>query len=104
MADFLGKIFGKKEAVKIGNLTPLSGDYAYYGEWEKRGIDLALGEINKSGGINGREVEIVRVDDRADPVACVEALNGLIHIHKVQVIVGPIGSDSVIADAPLIGR
>jgi branched-chain amino acid transport system substrate-binding protein len=100
MAKFLDKFLGKIEPIKIGNLTPLSGEYAYFGEWEKEGIDLALEEINKKGGINGHPVVVVREDDQADPVASVQALNKLILTEKVQAVIGPINSDSVIANAP----
>jgi ABC-type branched-chain amino acid transport systems, periplasmic component len=41
------KLFSSAEPVKIGHLTPLSGEYAYFGEWEKEGVDLAAEELNK---------------------------------------------------------
>lgn len=96
----MGTELNKKDPVKLGNINAITGDYAYYGEWEKSGIDLALEEINCRGGINGRPVEVIREDDRADPVCSMEAVNKLIHVDKVQAIVGLIRSDNLIADAP----
>jgi branched-chain amino acid transport system substrate-binding protein len=104
MANILGKILGKKEMIKIGSITSITGDFAYYGELEKMGIDLALEEINKNGGINGMPLEIVREDDQSDPIRSVEVLNKLIHVDKIQAVIGSITSDEVIAQAPFIEK
>jgi len=97
----LSSLLGKKESIKIGNLAPLSGDYSYYGEWEKEGIDLALEEINKRGGINGQKVLVVREDDGADADKSMMALSKLIFADKVQAVIGPISSDILLADTPI---
>ena len=94
----------QEETVKIGSITSITGEYAYYGELEKRGIDLALEEINKNGGINGLPVEIVREDDQGDPIRSVEVLNKLIQVDKIQAVIGSITSDEVIAQAPFIEK
>lgn len=104
MANFIGKILGKKEPIRIGNLTSITGEFAYYAEWERRGIELALEEINGKGGINGQPVQIVREDDQSDPVRSVEAINKLIREDKIQAIIGPISSDAVISDAPFVEK
>ncbi len=104
MAKILDKILGKKETVKIGSLSPLTGQFAYYGEWEKQGTDLAVEEINKKGGINGQPVEIVREDDQADPVQSVQAFNKLILVDKIQAVIGSLASEAVLADAPFANK
>ena len=103
MVKLSDKILGKKP-IKIGNISVMTGDYAHYGDWEKGGIDLALEEINKRGGIDGRPVELIREDDQADPVRSVEAVNKLVHVDKIQAIIGPLSSDNLIADAPFVGK
>jgi len=104
MAKLADKLLDKKEPIKIGVISVMTGDYAYYGDWEKSGIDLALEEINNQGGIGGRPVEIVREDDQADPVRSVEAVNKLVHVDKIQAIIGPMSSDNLIADAPFAAK
>ena len=89
------------EPIKIGHITPLTGDAASYGEWEKDGTDLALAEINAKGGINGHQVVIVREDDKADPAQSVTALNKLISVDKVQSVIGAVSSGATLADAPI---
>jgi branched-chain amino acid transport system substrate-binding protein len=89
------------EPIKVGHITPLTGDAASYGEWEKDGTDLALAEINAKGGINGHQVVIVREDDKADPAQSVTALNKLISVDKVQAVIGAVSSGATLADAPI---
>jgi len=101
MANPLKSIFTKKEPIKIGHLVPLSGDYAYYGELEKEGTELAAEVINKKGGINGQNILVVREDDQADADKSVLALSKLIFTDKVQAVIGSISSDALLADTPI---
>ena len=79
---------GKKEAgeMKIGVLTPLSGEGATYGEATKRGVDLAISEINIQGGVNGKKVRIVYEDSQISPQVGTKAIQKLISVDKVPVI------------------
>ena len=90
-----------EEVYKIGAILPLSGDAAQYGEWGKRGISLAVDEINSKGGINGKKIEVVYEDDAAEPKRGVSAVNKLINVDKVKVIIGPIPSTVTLAVAPI---
>jgi len=101
MTNAIKSLFAKKEPVKIGHLTPLSGEYARYGVWESEGIDLAAARINKKGGINGQKVVIAREDDRLDPVLSVVVFNKLIDTQKIQAAIGSPNSDVILADAAI---
>jgi branched-chain amino acid transport system substrate-binding protein len=59
--------FGAAKAYKIGTEQPLSGAGAAGGKTALVGIQMAADRINKSGGINGRPVELVVVDDESKP-------------------------------------
>jgi branched-chain amino acid transport system substrate-binding protein len=87
--------------IKIGHITPLTGDAATYGEWEKEGADMALTEWNAKGGINGCQVMIVREDDKVDPAQSVTALNKMISVDKVQAVMGLPSSGETLASAPV---
>jgi len=104
MAKISDKILNGKEPIKIGNISVMSGEYAFYGNWEKNGVDLAAEELNGRGGINGRLFEIIREDDQADPVRSMEAISKLIHVDKVYAIIGPMSSDNLVADAPFAAK
>ena len=46
--------YSQDKVVRIGGLFPTSGPGAYFGMQDKQGIDLAVEQINKGGGIVGR--------------------------------------------------
>ncbi len=54
------------ETIKVGILLPLSGSLEYFGEMEKQSFDLALEEINRGGGINGRKLDFIYQDTKGD--------------------------------------
>jgi len=55
------------ETIKIGLQAPLTGDYAAEGQWAKQSVEIAAELINKKGGVLGKQVEIVVVDDASNP-------------------------------------
>src|SRR5687768_10894965 len=67
-----------QEPIKIGLVTALSGQSARAGEAITRGLQIAIDEINASGGILKRKVELVRRDDEATPQKGVIAARELI--------------------------
>ena len=63
-------IYPKKkepEVIKIGAILPLTGPSSEIGIWQKKGIDLAVENINKTGGIDGKKVVVQYEDSRGDP-------------------------------------
>lgn len=86
----------KKEqgSIKIGLLTPLSGENAYIGGEIKKAVELCAEELKLGGGIWGREVEIVVYDDENDPTESVAGYNSLLG-EGVLGIIGP--ADSICA-------
>jgi len=97
---------GKKDSgeIRIGVITPLSGEGATYGEATKRGADLAVEEINKAGGIQGSKVRLIYEDDKIDPQEGAKAIQKLISIDKVPIILGAFGSSVTLAIAPIAER
>lgn len=93
----------KKEAepIKIGAILPLTGDIAEYGERCKKGIDLAVEEINNQGGINGRILEIIYEDSKGVAKEGVAAAQKLVNINKVKVIIGAVASSVTLAVEPI---
>jgi branched-chain amino acid transport system substrate-binding protein len=75
-------------SLRIGVAIPLTGIASVVGESEKNGIDLAVKEINQSGGINGRSIEVVFEDDHTDPKQTVGAVQKLINIDGATVLIG----------------
>lgn len=96
---------GKKEedVIKIGAIVPQTGPFAVYGDPVKKGMLLALDEINKSGGINGQKIDLVIEDDAANPKNAVNAFTKLVN-ENIKVVLGPLSSGSSLATAPIAER
>jgi len=86
---------GGKE-IKIGLITPLSGDVKTFGESVKNAFEIAGEEANAKGGVAGRRIIPVIVDDRNDPTEASNAANLLINQHRVKAIVGSVTSKTTI--------
>lgn len=76
------------EPVRIGITTILSGPTADRGQSEQYGAQLALNEINESGGVLGRPVEAFYADNACKPDIGVPATKRLIEQEHVPVIIG----------------
>jgi branched-chain amino acid transport system substrate-binding protein len=82
------------EVIKLGNLTQLSGALATPGSETKRGIDLALEELdNKLGGV---PVKYYPVDDKSNPAEAVNGASKLIDELKVDFVTGLGASNTLI--------
>lgn len=87
--------------IKIGAILPLTGDAATYGTALKKGVDLALEEVNAGGGIGNKKVVVVYEDSQEDPKSAVSAINKLISVDKVRVVIGDMFSSVTLAIAPI---
>ena len=50
-------VIAAQAPVKLGFVYIMSGPFATYGQFAKQGAELAIDEINRAGGINGRKIE-----------------------------------------------
>ncbi len=97
---FCSAVYGwGAEPIKLGSVLRLSVG-AEHGIPSKRGVELAVEEVNKAGGINGQKVEVIFEDEKDSPTACVNAVQKLINVDKVVAIVGPMTSGGVLAAGP----
>lgn len=87
----------KVEPIRIGFSHPFTGPASELGATVKRGIDLAVEEINESGGILGRPIKIFLADDKCDPMEGPKAIHKLINVDKVDFIMGPQCSSVVLS-------
>ncbi len=93
----------KQEAkeIKIGAILPLTGSGAKYGQSAKKGIDLAVEEINALGGIRDKTLRVIYEDSMLDPKQGVSAINKLVTVNKVPAIIGAMASSVTLAIAPI---
>ena len=74
--------------IKVGVVLPLTGEQAKFGEIEKNSFQMALEEINKAGGVNGRSIELLFEDDTGKPEVGRSAVEKLISRDNVIVLTG----------------
>ena len=91
----------KKDVIKIGNFGAISGDQAVWGQAEANGLKMVADQINKAGGILGRQVEIITYDDKGDQLEAVNAVKRLIDEDHVAAIIGCNSSGRNMAVAPI---
>ncbi len=87
--------------IKIGFIGPLSGDAASFGEVVKKSVDLAVNEVNQSGGINGRKIQIIYEDGKCNGTTAVSAAHKLVDIDKVRYIIGGMCSSESFSIIPI---
>lgn len=85
-----------KEPIKIGLCAMITGAAPADGERMRNAVTLAVEEINKAGGLLGREVQLIIEDDQTDQTGAVNACNKLIS-QGVCAVIGPHRSTNVTA-------
>ncbi|MBI1825952.1 MAG: ABC transporter substrate-binding protein [Planctomycetes bacterium] len=92
------------DPIKIGHLASITGSEAAFGTSSDNGVRLAMEERNAAGGILGRPIEIVSVDDQSKNQEVNNCMMKLIQQDKVVAVVGEIASSNTIAAAPAAQR
>jgi branched-chain amino acid transport system substrate-binding protein len=94
-----------QEAIKIGAVLPLSkAAFAQAGEEQRRGLLMALEEINQAGGVLGKKVELIIEDDTGEPSVGIAAAEKLISRDKVVALIGGYSSTITYAQLNAIQR
>ena len=97
---FLVACSRQDNVVRVGALLPLSGSGANYGKSLQQGLELAATDINATGGIGGKKLQIIYEDSQGDAKTGVSGFNKLISVDNVPVVIGSISS-VVLAVAPI---
>ena len=89
------------DTVKLGMLTPTSGDLAQYGIAVQNAAEMAVKELNEAGGINGATVELIVYDNEGDPTKSINLFNRLVDEDEIVALVGPVISGTSLVVGPL---
>src|SRR5882757_1593891 len=107
VACVLGVAPAMAQPIVIGVSTPQTGVAAVASEWEMWGVNLAVEEINASGGLlGGRKIELMVLDNKCNPSEAVNVANKLVEA-KVVAIEGAhcssahLASMKIVADAKI---
>lgn len=90
------------ETVKFGSTLDLTGPNATYGDQVKKGIDLAVNEINDQGGIGGKKIVVSFLDSKSDAKLAVTNAQQFISVNNTKVLLGEISSSATQAMIPVV--
>jgi branched-chain amino acid transport system substrate-binding protein len=94
-----------QDTIKIGAVLPLSkAAFAQAGEEQRRGLLMALEEINQTGGVLGKKVELIIEDDTGEPSVGIGAAEKLLTRDKVAALIGGYSSTITFAQMNAIQR
>ncbi|WP_295984885.1 ABC transporter substrate-binding protein [uncultured Variovorax sp.] len=82
--------------IKIGEINSYKAQPAFL-EPYKKGMELAVDEINAKGGVNGKKIELISRDDNANPGDAVRVAEELISREKIDVLAGAFLSNTGLA-------
>lgn len=85
------------DTIKVGVNLELTGTVAAYGNAENNGVKLAVQEINKAGGVDGKKIELVTKDNKSENAEASTAATNLTIQSQVNAMIGPATSGAVAA-------
>ncbi len=88
--------------IKIGFIAPLTGDLGNLSQNAQVAVKIAVREINETGGIDGRNIEVIYEDSQCDGKLSIAAAKKLIEIDDVSFILGDLCSPGLIAMAETV--
>jgi branched-chain amino acid transport system substrate-binding protein len=95
--------FGQ-QPILVGAAMPQSGILADVAADLRKGLLLWQDEVNAGGGLLGRRVELLLLDDRSEPGAVGKLYEQLILEHKADLLIGPLGSAASLGAAAVAER
>jgi len=92
---------GSDESIKIGGAFSFTGFSEEWGVPSRNGVMLAIEDLNKSGGINGKKMVLVEEDTKGTEIGSVGAVHKLADVDSVKFIIGPTWLDGFGGPRPL---
>jgi branched-chain amino acid transport system substrate-binding protein len=90
------------QTIKVGLIVSLTGNYTPLGSEDKKAVELAVEQVNGTGGLLGRKVELITRDDKTAPDQGIVAYNQI--KGQIDALIGPVFSNSALAIEPIAQR
>ncbi|MSQ56754.1 MAG: ABC transporter substrate-binding protein [Limnohabitans sp.] len=87
LGGVLGQAMSQSNPIRIGEVNSYKAQPAFLDPY-KKGMDLAIEEVNAAGGVMGRKLEVITRDDNATPGDAVRAAEELLSRERVDVLAG----------------
>jgi branched-chain amino acid transport system substrate-binding protein len=88
------------DSIVVGHVASMTGDTATFGRSADQGIRMAIEEVNASGGVLGKKLDVVTEDDRSVTEEARSAAQKLIQRDQVIALLGEVASSRSLAAAP----
>jgi len=106
LSGIIQNVFGENgvsgDTIVIGQSCALSGPSQALGTELKTGAEAYLNKINSEGGVQGRKIKLVSLDDGYEPDKCIENTRKLINEEKVFLLFGYVGTPTTQAALPIM--
>lgn len=89
------------DRILFGQSAALSGPAMALGTAMRSGIEAAFTEANRNGGVHGRRLELISLDDGYEPEAAIENLRELINEYQVFALIGSVGTPTARSSVPV---
>ena len=92
------------DPIKIGSVLSVTGPAAFLGDPELKTLQMYVEDLNKKGGVLGRQLELVHYDDGSDASKANGFAKRLIDDDKVDILVGGTTTGATMSMAPLVEK
>ncbi len=90
-----------REEIVLGMSTALTGPAAALGQAMRRGVQTGLERANRAGGVHGRKLRLVALDDGYEPLRTAPNVRELVDRDKVLTVIGNVGTPTAIVALPI---
>ena len=95
---------GSSSEIVIGHYASLTGNTAHFGQDTDKAVRLAVEQQNAAGGLLGKKLRLVTLDDRGDSAEAANAVSRLIDVEKVVALIGEVSSSLSLAGGRVAQR
>lgn len=88
--------------ITVGQSAAFSGPAAKLGESMRDGMTIYFNEVNRAGGVHGRKIKLISLDDGYEPDRAVAQTKQLIEKDKVFALIGYVGTPTSYAVKPIV--
>ena len=99
-----GRPISAAEPIKIGAVFPINGWAGFLGTPQKEALEIVTEDVNRKGGVLGRQIEVYYEDDQSNPTTSAVAVTKLIRDKKVSCIIGSSFTNGCMAMIPICER
>lgn len=92
------------DTIRVGMTTALSGPAKDLGQSMKEGVEAYFDSINAAGGLKGKKIKLIALDDQYEPLFAGPNMHRLIEKDKVIAVIGNVGTPTAVVTVPIANQ